>query len=159
MNQEILNSKHYLMKKYIIVIISLVAILFSNKLSAQQNSLFNTYSLDPLQLNIAYAGAVCTEANVHYRTQWIGLKEAPKLLQLNAHTALGKSNALALKVNSQTQGLLNNLGATIGYSYRFKVSETAKVHLGLGIGWTQSSLNAQNAIATTTALFKIRNNI
>ncbi len=134
------------MKKYIIVIIALVAILFTNKVSAQQNSLFNTYSLDPLQLNIAYAGAVCTEANAHYRTQWIGLKNAPKLLQLNAHTALGKSNALAIRVNSQTQGLLNNLGATIGYSYRFKVSETAKVHLGLGIGWTQSSLNAQNAI-------------
>ncbi len=134
------------MKKYIIVIIALVAILFTNKVSAQQNSLFNTYSLDPLQLNIAYAGAICTEANAHYRTQWIGLKNAPKLLQLNAHTALGKSNALAIRVNSQTQGLLNNLGATIGYSYRFKVSETAKVHLGLGIGWTQSSLNAQNAI-------------
>lgn len=113
---------------------------------SQQISLFNTYSLDPLQLNIAYAGASCTEANIHYRTQWIGMQNTPKLLQLNAHTALGKSNALALRVNSQTQGLLNTLGATIGYAYRIKVSETAKVHLGLGIGFTQAALLAQKAI-------------
>jgi type IX secretion system PorP/SprF family membrane protein len=133
------------MKKLTTYILPLVALLSVIKTNAQQNSLFNTYSLDPLQLNIAYAGASCTEANVHYRTQWIGLQNAPKLLQLNAHTALGKSNALALRVNSQTQGLLNTLGATLGYSYRIKISETAKVHLGLGIGWTQAAFNAQNA--------------
>lgn len=135
------------MKKLIKYITPFVAVLaVSNSLTAQQNSLFNTYSLDPLQLNIAYAGAACTEANIHYRTQWIGMADAPKLIQLNAHAALGKSNALALRVNSQTQGLLNTLGATIGYSYRFRVSEHAKVHLGIGVGWTQAALNAQNAI-------------
>lgn len=132
------------MKKSVILFMFFSVII--NKTFAQQNSLFNTYSLDPLQLNIAYAGAVCTEANVHYRTQWIGLQNAPKLLQLNAHTALGKSNAIALKVNSQTQGLLNTLGATLGYSYRIKVSETAKVHLGIGVGWTQAALNAQKTL-------------
>ena len=133
------------MKKIISYISTLIAILIVIKTNAQQSSLFNTYSLDPLQLNIAYAGATCTEINAHYRTQWIGLKETPKLLQLNAHTALGKSNALALKVNSQTQGLLNTLGATLGYSYRIKLNENAKLHLGLGVGWSQAALNTQNA--------------
>lgn len=121
-------------------------LLLAGRVAAQQNSLFNTYSLDPLQLNIAYAGASCTEANAHYRAQWIGMKETPRVLQLNAHTALGKSNALALRVNSQTQGLLNTLQATLGYAYRFRVSEKAKVHLGIGLGWTQASLQAQRAV-------------
>ncbi len=133
------------MKKLKTHLLFIIALISAYKINGQQNSLFNTYSLDPLQLNIAYAGATCTEANVHYRTQWIGIKDAPKLLQLNAHTALGKSNALALRVNSQTQGLLNTLGATLGYSYRIKVNENAKVHLGIGVGWTQAALNAQNA--------------
>lgn len=128
------------------------------QLKAQQSSLFNTYSLDPLQLNIAYAGAACTEANVHYRTQWIGMKDAPKLLQLNAHTALGRSNALALKVNSQTQGILNTLQATLGYAYRFKVSKTANIHLGLGIGWTQAALNSQKAIVIDGNDLSLNNN-
>lgn len=146
------------MKKIITYLLPLVAFIISKSASAQQNSLFNTYSLDPLQLNIAYAGAACTEANVHYRTQWIGLKEAPKLIQLNAHAALGKSNALALKVNSQTQGILNTLQATLGYAYRFKVSEKAKVHLGLGIGWTQAALNAQKAVVIDANDVTLSNN-
>lgn len=134
------------MKKIISYLLFVLAFIISGTATAQQNSLFNTYSLDPLQLNIAYAGASCTEANVHYRAQWIGMKETPKLIQLNAHAALGKSNALALRVNSQTQGLLNTMQATIGYAYRFRISETAKVHLGIGVGWTQAALNAQKAV-------------
>jgi type IX secretion system PorP/SprF family membrane protein len=138
--------KHITMKKIISHLLLVLAFIISGTATAQQNSLFNTYSLDPLQLNIAYAGASCTEANVHYRAQWIGMKETPKLIQLNAHTALGKSNALALRVNSQTQGLLNTMQATLGYAYRFRISETAKVHLGIGVGWTQAALNAQKAV-------------
>ena len=138
--------KHIHMKKIITYLLPVLAFIISGTATAQQNSLFNTYSLDPLQLNIAYAGASCTEANVHYRAQWIGMKETPKLIQLNAHTALGKSNALALRVNSQTQGLLNTMQATLGYAYRFRISETAKVQLGIGVGWTQAALNAQKAV-------------
>lgn len=145
------------MKKIILCLMPFLTLMMSETATAQQNSLFNTYSLDPIQLNIAYAGASCTEANAHYRTQWIGMKETPKLMQLNAHTALGKSNALALRVNSQTQGLLNTMQATLGYSYRFRVSETAKVHLGLGIGWTQASLNAQRAIVIDAADVTLNN--
>jgi type IX secretion system PorP/SprF family membrane protein len=114
-------------------------------LKAQQNSLYNTYSLDPLQLNIAYAGASCAEANLHYRTQWLGVKDAPKMFQLNAHSTLGKSNGLGLRVSSQSYGILNLLGATAGYSYRVKLSETNKLHLGIGIGFSQSTLNGSKA--------------
>lgn len=146
------------MKKIILYLLPVICLIIGKSVNAQQNSLFNTYSLDPLQLNIAYAGAACTEANVHYRTQWIGLKEAPKLLQLNAHAALGKSNALALKVNSQTQGILNTLQATIGYSYRFRITEKAKVHLGIGIGWTQAALNSQKAVVIDANDVTLNNN-
>lgn len=120
-------------------------LMLANGLFSQQTSLFNTYAIDPLQLNIAYAGANCTEANLHYRAQWIGMKETPKVIQLNAHTALGKSNGLGIRVNSQNMGLLNNLGVTAGYSYRFGVSRDAKVHLGIGVGWSQAAINAQRA--------------
>lgn len=112
---------------------------------AQQTGLFNTYVYDPLQLNIAYAGHACSEVNLHYRNQWIGMKQAPVFFQLNAHTALGKSNGIGLKVLSQQIGLLNNTQASFGYAYRFSVSKTADIHLGLGIGWTQSVFNAQKA--------------
>src|ERR1043165_1438029 len=75
---------------------------------AQQNALFNTYVYDPFQLNVAYAGHGCTEINLHYRDQWIGLKDSPKFFQVNAHTALGKSNGLGVRFLSQQVGLLNS---------------------------------------------------
>jgi type IX secretion system PorP/SprF family membrane protein len=145
--------------KVILNYLIILLLLKGGMMLSQQVSLFNTYSLDPLQLNIAYAGAACNEVNAHYRTQWIGMKEAPKALQLNAQSAFGKYNALALRVNSQTQGLLTILGSTFGYSYRFKVSETAKVHFGLGIGFTQASLNSQNAIVIDLNDVNLNNNI
>ena len=145
--------------KVILNYLTIIFLLKGGLMLSQQASLFNTYSLDPLQLNIAYAGASCNEVNAHYRTQWIGMKEAPKALQLNVQSAFGKYNALALRINSQTQGLLNVLGATFGYSYRFKVSETAKVHFGLGIGFTQASLNSQNAIVIDLNDVNLNNNI
>ncbi len=129
-------------KKFNLSVLILVLI---NYISAQQNSLFNTYAIDPLQLNIAYAGANCTEANLHYRAQWIGMKEAPKVFQVNAHTALGKTTGIGLRINSQNIGLLNNLGVTAGYSYRFKLTDKIKVHLGIGIGWTQAAIKTQKA--------------
>ena len=148
------------MKKFIINIApAFVLLLMAKNLGAQQNSLFNTYALDPLQLNIAYAGAACTEANLHYRNQWLGLKDAPKVFQVNAHTALGKSNGLGLRINSQNQGILNTLGATFGYSYRIKVSETAKVHLGLGVGLTQAALNSQKATVIDATDVTLNNNV
>lgn len=146
------------MKKIITYLLPVISLIFSKEANAQQGSLFNTYNLDPLQLNIAYAGAACTEANVHYRTQWIGMKESPKLIQLNAHTALGKSSAAGLRVNSQTQGFLNTLQATLGYSYRFKISKTAKMHLGIGAGWTQAALNAQKAVVMDANDITLNNN-
>ncbi len=129
--------------KYILLVYVILCVIRGN---AQQVSLFNTYSLDPLQLNIAFAGSTCNEATIHYRTQWINLMNAPKGLQLNAHKAIGKSNAVVLRVNTQSQGLLNFTGVTLGYGYRFKINETAKIHLGIGVGWNQAVLKAKDAI-------------
>jgi len=117
----------------------------SNQVKAQQTTLFNTYLYDPMQLNIAYAADDCSEANLNYRNQWIGLKDSPKLYQLNAHTALGKSTGAALRLASQQAGLLNALQATIGYGYQIKLNNTSKVLFGIGIGFIQNMLNAQKA--------------
>lgn len=134
------------MKSYLNYFLPGILTMLSLQQMAQQTSLFNTYVYDPFQLNIAYAGHACTEANVHYKTQWIGMKDAPKTFQVNAHTAIGKSNGLGLRVISQQSGLLNQTQATLGYAYRFKLSATADMHFGLGLGWTQNVLNTQKAI-------------
>ena len=128
------------MKKIIIVTLLLVMI----KTQAQQTALFNTYSYDLMQLNIAAIGRTCVEANLNYRTQWVGLKDAPKLYQVNAAMALGKSNGIGIKVGQQNAGLLQVTNATLGYAYRVKLNEKSKLHLGLGLAWQQNNFNANN---------------
>jgi type IX secretion system PorP/SprF family membrane protein len=132
-------------------------ILNRNVIFSQQSSLYNTYSIDPLLLNIAYAGSSCKEINAHYRTQWIGMPNAPKAMQLNAHSAFGKSNGIAFRINSQTIGLLDKLDVTLGYSYKFKISKYSKLHFGIGIGWDQTVFNSNKAIVLSNKDVNLNN--
>lgn len=127
---------------YFLTLLALVTI----QAAGQQNVLFNTYTYDPMQLNIAYAGAECTEANLNYRNQWLGLKDAPKLYQLNAHHSLGRSTGAGLRVASQQAGLFNTTQAMLGYGYRISVDQRSKVVFGIGVGLIQNMLNAQKAV-------------
>ena len=135
----------YTMKPAFRFLIMLLMFASIVKLSAQQNVLFNTYLYDMMQLNIAFAGSECSEANLNYRNQWLGLKEAPKLYQLNAHTPLSRSTGAGIRFVSQQSGLLNGIQGTVGYGYRIKVNSKTKVLFGIGVGFIQNTLNAQKA--------------
>jgi type IX secretion system PorP/SprF family membrane protein len=132
-------------------------ILKGSSIFSQQSTLFNTYSLDPLLLNIAYAGSSCNEVNAHYRTQWIGMANAPKAMQLNAHSAFRKNNGIAFRVNSQTIGLVDKLNVTLGYTYIIKISKYSKVHFGIGIGWDQTQFNSNKAIVLSSKDVNLNN--
>lgn len=118
---------------------------FAGGLNAQQNDLFNTYFFDPMLLNIAYSAEGCTEATLNYRNQWLGIKNSPKLYQVNARLPFERNAGLGLRLSSQQAGLLNILKATLGYGYNIKIDAQSKVLLGLGIGFTQNTLNTAKA--------------
>lgn len=145
------------MKKYIIHITSIIFVI-SLQVNAQQTSLFNTYSFDLMQLNIASIGRTCTEANLNYRSQWLGVKETPKLYQLNAAFALGEKNGLGLKLYQQSMGLLKVTNATLGYSYRVKLNETTKLHFGIGVAFQQNNFEANKTIVLDNNDVSINNN-
>lgn len=136
----------------------LFLIAFTNTIKAQQNPLFNTYSYDLMQLNIATIGRTCVEANVNYRAQWLGAKETPRLYQLNAGLALGNSNGIGIKIAQQSMGLLKITNATLGYAYRIKLNQKSKLHLGLGLAWQQNSFAANNASVIDNNDLSISNN-
>lgn len=115
------------------------------RLNAQQNDLFNTYFFDPLLLNIAYSAEGCSEATLNYRNQWMGIKNSPKLYQVNARLPFEQNAGLGLRLSSQQAGLFNTLKATLGYGYQVKIDARSKVLLGLGVGFTQNTLNTAKA--------------
>ncbi len=128
------------------LIVTIALLLSIMQLNAQQLPLFNTYSYDLMQLNIAAIGRTCVEANLNYRAQWLGLKETPRLYQLNAGMALGNSSGLGVKVAQNTLGLLKFTSATLGYAYRAKINDKSKLHLGIGAAWQQNNFNTSKAI-------------
>lgn len=108
---------------------------------AQQTPLFNTYSYDLLQMNIAAIGRTCLEADLNYRAQWLGVKETPRLYQLNVGMAMGESNGIGAKIFQQNQGLIKVTNFTGAYAYRMKLNETSKLHFGIGAAWSQNSFD------------------
>jgi type IX secretion system PorP/SprF family membrane protein len=132
-----------IVNKFLVMFVLMLLIV---SLKAQQLPLFNTYSYDLMQLNIAAIGRTCVEANLNYRAQWLGLKETPRLYQLNAGMALGNSSGLGVKVAQNTLGLLKFTSATLGYAYRVKINDKSKLHLGIGAAWQQNNFNANKAI-------------
>ncbi len=124
----------------------ILALSVFGKLSAQQNNLFNTYSYDLMQLNIASAGSKCIDANLNYRAQWVGLKDNPKVFQLNASMALGASSGIGLKVRQQNIGLLTFNNITAGYAYKINLGSSYKLRIGLGLSWQQNVFNSSKVV-------------
>ena len=115
---------------------------------AQQNTNFNTYSYDLMQVNVAAMGSSAFQANLNYRTQAIKLNNAPTLYQLNAYMRLGDKQALGIKVyqNSVHLTAFNNI--TGAYSYKLKLNKEAYLNFGLGVSYYQVRFNAHKAIVT-----------
>lgn len=120
---------------------AVLVLLLSSGVKAQQTTLFNTYSYDLMQLNVAAIGRTCFEANLNYRAQWLGISESPRLYQLNAGMALGSNNGVGMRIFQQSQGLLKITNVTGGYAYRLKLSETSKLHMGVGVSWSQNNFD------------------
>lgn len=139
----LLPGKEFKMKANRIALIFVLNIMLGK---AQQTALFNTYSYDLMQLNIAAIGRTCVEANLNYRAQWLGVKETPRLYQLNAGMAFGNNHGLGVKVSQNTMGLLKFTSATLGYAYRVQLNDKSKLHLGIGAAWRQNSFNAAKAL-------------
>ncbi len=117
-------------------------------IKAQQNTNFNTYSYDLMQVNVAAMGSSAFQANLNYRTQAIKLNNAPTLYQLNAYMRLGDKQAVGIKVYQSSVHLTAFNNITGVYSYKLKLNKEAYLNFGLGVSYYQVRFNAQDAIVT-----------
>ena len=95
------------MKKIVYI---LVTILNLNSLytSAQSDALYSQYMFNQFTINPAYAGSRDALSTVLlYRSQWTGLEDAPKTVNVSAHSPFHRKN-MALGVNF----MMDELGPT-----------------------------------------------
>jgi type IX secretion system PorP/SprF family membrane protein len=140
------------MKRMTKLSISLILLLISNIIWAQQDALFTQYTYNKLLVNPAYAGSQDGfNINLVNRTQWIGISGAPNTLTMSGHTAVRDNKVgLGLNIFRDAIGPTVTNGFMGTYSYRL-ISENAAISFGIQAGllyydfnWAEMNLKDQD---------------
>lgn len=138
--------------------ITLVLVLISTIVQAQQLPTFSQYMLNPYIINPAAAGIQNdTRFFLHYRNQWMGFSNSPKTFAITFETPLN-DNKVGLGFqfqNDQSHILVNNAGKL---SYRYTLDLNSEHRLGFGLygGFMQRRINysaIENADLEDPSLF------
>lgn len=127
------------MYKYIL---TLLAILCSSTIIAQQDPQFTQYTYNLSVINPAYATANLGTLNLggNYRKQWAGAVGSPKTFSFFAHTPFSDNIELGLTFTSDQIGQdvieINEKNINADVAYVLNLTEKAKLSLGVKAGIT-----------------------
>lgn len=145
-------------KKLKLTVLSIVALVATQTLMAQQSSLYTMTLWNQLIVNPAYAGTRdALSASLVSRHQWVGFDGAPSTQVLSVHTPLPNDNVgLGLSVINDHIGVTNNTGVFGDFSYKIRVTEKARLSLGLRAGFNifQADLRSEDAIEINDPAFE-----
>ena len=102
-----------------------------------------------------------------YRQQWVGFKEAPSTLLIDAYAGIAKiKGGVGLVITNDMLGKQRFTTAKISYAYSQRLNDRARISIGLGVGLFNSYVKGeeliyqdhynadQSAILTNTNKFK-----
>ena len=123
------------MKKY--VILTVLIMVLSTTLSAQQDAQYTQYMYNTLSINPAYAGSrgLLSVTGLH-RSQWIGLDGAPITQTLNIHTPMGKRVGVGFSVVNDEigNGTRKDTYFDASFAYTLQLGRSKKLSFGLKAG-------------------------
>jgi type IX secretion system PorP/SprF family membrane protein len=133
------------MKKFIYILI-LIAICTVQNSSAQQDPNFTLYNFNMNMINPAYAGSLdVQEINIGYRSQWVGISEAPNTQTLTYTTPLKNNLGLGISIIRDQVFVLQETDIALDISYKLKISETHDLYFGLKGGAAIINIDLTNA--------------
>ncbi|PYF76707.1 type IX secretion system PorP/SprF family membrane protein [Pedobacter nutrimenti] len=137
------SRQYTFMKKPTLLIL---AILLALSVCAQQDSQFSQYIFNGIHINPAYAGyKEDLYVQSFYRSQWAGVKGAPKSFSIAADGAIREGDVgLGLIVSNDQIGAQNYLTAYANYAYRIRTGsdEMSRLSFGIAVGVMQLGLDA-----------------
>jgi len=123
-----------MMKKISILIF--FAVLTASVSFAQQDAQYTQYMYNTISINPAYAGSrdVLSLTGL-YRTQWVGLRGAPRTFTLSGHSPLKNEKlGLGISIVRDEIWVQDETYLDIDFSYTINTSETGKLAFGLKAG-------------------------
>jgi type IX secretion system PorP/SprF family membrane protein len=142
------------MKKYILIIL----VIFSTfTVKGQQDPHYTQYMYNMSIVNPAYAGSkeglVLT---ILGRSQWSGIKDAPRTYTFNVHAPIGENLGLGLSVIDDKAGPLSEQYVFADFSYTLPVNNKSKLAFGVKAGATFLSvpLSSLNTLSSDDIAFQ-----
>lgn len=133
------------------MVLPFLFILFFGFAKAQQDAQFTQYVFNGLHINPAYAGyKEDLFVQSFYRSQWEGVKGAPKTFTVSADVATNEGNVgLGLIVTNDKIGAQRYLTAFANYAYRLRVGydESSRLSFGIALGIAQLGIDG-NELST-----------
>jgi len=119
------------MKKLSILILFLI--LVTSTSHAQQDAQYTQYMYNTISVNPAYAGSRDALSLIGlYRTQWVGLRGAPRNFTIAGHSPLKNEKlGLGISVVRDQIWVQDETYLDVDFSYTINTSETAKLAFGL----------------------------
>ena len=116
--------------------------LLSQSILSQQDALYSQYMFNQFTINPAYAGTRNSMSGVLlYRSQWIGMSDAPKTVNLSIHSPFrGKKMALGFNLITDELGPIRSDAIMGTYAYHLRTSK-GRISFGLRGGFMSSTLN------------------
>ena len=130
------NQNRRIMNKSIISILSVVvAFVFATQSHAQQDPNFTLYNFNMNIINPAVAGIQENpEFNLVYRSQWIGIDDAPRTATAVYSRALGKNLGIGFSVMNDRVYILDQTDVAVDISYALQLSEQTNLYFGMKAG-------------------------
>ena len=138
-----------IMRKSIITIITItLAIFTTSKIEAQQDPNFTLYNFNMNIINPAFAGIKETpELNLIYRSQFLGIDDAPRTISLAYSKALGNNLGIGISAINDRVFVLTETDVAVDISYKLQVGEKTNLYFGIkaGGGFTNIDLTRANS--------------
>lgn len=130
------------MKKIIIILSVLSALMLTNSLYSQQDPLFSQYMFNTLSVNPAYAGSAgCISTSLISRHQWLGLEGAPQTQSFVIHAPLKQQIGAGVSIIRDQAGPVSNFSFQGNASYHLKLDENNLLYFGLMAGINSANFN------------------
>lgn len=125
--------------RQIIIITALIAILGSDRLTAQQLPQYTQYMFNEYIINPAVAGKDdYFQAKANYRYQWAGIVDAPRTYILSLYGPhKTKDMGFGGYIYNDITGPTSRTGLNFSYSYFIKLTDSMKLSLSLAGGLLQ----------------------
>ncbi len=113
------------------------ALMIAVSAHAQQDPQYTQYMYNMNVVNPAYAGSnEALSVGLLYRSQWVGINDAPKTATLSVHSPVGKNVGLGLSVISDKIGPVEENNVYADFSYTLNLGGEHRLAFGLKAGAT-----------------------